>query len=221
MRHVPHLYLPQPWVPNVLSIDDGVMHHMERVLRLGPGVPVTYTDGAGKLGRGSLVTGGILRGDETTVAAPAPLLTVAVAPPKSRERQRFLVEKLTELGVARLVWLTSRRGEGRPPKSAKAISWAVAALQQSRRCHLMAIEGPVPPSHVPGRGARWVADAAGVAVGEAQAADPLVLLIGPEGGFDQEELDPDWLRIRLSDGILRVETAATTGAAVLLAPRSE
>ena len=131
MRHVPHLCVPGPWEASAIELDPGHARHLTRVLRLRDGDRVSYTDGRGNIGEGSLEGATILRGPEQVVDRPAPEVSVAVAAPRALARQRFIVEKLAELGVDRLYWLVTRLGEGRPPKRKKAAAWARAALEQS------------------------------------------------------------------------------------------
>src|SRR5690606_40670004 len=100
-RHVPHVRAADGWEGSVLPLTADQTHHLRRVLRRVDGEEVSYTDGAGRIGRGRLTGDGVERGEETTVPRPMGL-TLAVAPPKSKDRARFVVEKLAELGVARL-----------------------------------------------------------------------------------------------------------------------
>ncbi len=210
MGHIPHLHVPGPWAGPRLPLPDGQRRHLERVLRLGYGDHVSYTDGEGVQGEGRLASGAVERGPEHAVPARAPL-AMAVAPPAQRSRVRFVVEKLAELGVARLVWVRTVRTEGRPPPSAKSRAWAVAALEQSRSAWLMdvstggveALQRPLVVAD-PGGDTRWPDRCATV-------------LIGPEGGLDEEEFPPDAYRISLGPTVLRVETAALVAAT--LAPR--
>jgi molecular chaperone DnaJ len=138
MGHVPHLFLPGPWEGSRLQLGDDHLHHLGRVLRMGDGAEVTYTDGAGTVGEGWLAEAAIERGVETPGPSTASL-ELAVAPPASRQRARFVVEKLAELGVRRLIWVRTRHTEGRPPANDKSKAWAVSALEQSRGAWLMAV----------------------------------------------------------------------------------
>ncbi|NIU66799.1 MAG: hypothetical protein GWN07_15065, partial [Actinobacteria bacterium] len=132
MAHRPHLLVPGPWEGDVVSLSDAQTRHLRRVLRLEMGGAVDYTDGAGRRGSGRMTEGGLERGDEWMDAEPQPSLCLAVAPPHARERVRFLVEKLSEMGVARIRWLRTHHGEGRPPRGDRAAAWAAGALEQSR-----------------------------------------------------------------------------------------
>lgn len=211
MAHVPHLYLPGPWTQSHLSPSDEQSRHVQKVLRLREASSVSYTDGLGTAGVGTWIGGSVARGDEHSTERVREL-RVAVAPPKAKERQRFLVEKLSELGVTQLIWLRTTFTEGRP--AAKAESWAIAALEQSRGAFLMSISGPEPYEHVEG----WLADPAGERLVERApfTEKSITLLIGPEGGFSEDEMAQAKQTFSLGTTILRTETAAIVAAGICL-----
>ncbi len=213
MKHVPHLFLPAPWEPSELPLDESHRHHLSRVLRLGAGSPVTYTDGVGRFGEGVLGEGAVFRGPEAESETPASAVSVAVAPPRKPSRLRFLVEKLAELGVDRLIWLNTTWGEGRPPGSDKAAAWAISALEQSRGAWLMQIEGPVNIDDLPAA-TLWVAERESFP--PPTVVDSVILVIGPEAGFSEGEIPASANRFSLGRRVLRVETAAIAGATLLL-----
>lgn len=204
--HFPHLFVEGPWDDDTLGVTRDQLHHLEKVLRLTPGELVSYTDGRGTVGKGGFEGGRITRDLEETVPRPNQL-TLAVPPPASRDRCRFLVEKLSELGVARLVWLSTNRGEGRIPHAGKATSWAVSALEQSRGGWLIEV-GP--------KLASWddLDRPLVVAVpgGGNEDFEVRTVAIGPEGGLDPAEIPADAASIDLGSTILRVETAAVVAA---------
>lgn len=208
MRHVPHLLLPPPW-GSILPLADQQRLHLAKVLRLGEGDSVTYTDGEGTRGRGWLRGGQVERGDEVAVAPPTDL-TLAAPPPSARERARFLVEKAAELGVQRLLWVRTVRGEGKAPNRAKAMAWAASALEQSRGSWLMEVGEAEIAGLDPAR--LVVADAGGA---PEPPADRSNLLVGPEGGLDPGEIPAGAARLDLGPTVLRVETAALTGIVLL------
>ena len=181
--------------------------HLVGVLRLDPGRPVTYTDGAGTTGDGVWTGTEIRRGDESGVQ-PSGDVIIAVAPPKGSDRQRFVVEKLAELGVGRLIWLSTRYGDARPPKAAKADAWAIGALEQSRGAWKMCIEGPIrleglPPgfllAHQDGESLR-------------ARGGPVTIAIGPAGGWHPDEIAVEARTVSLGTSVLRTETAAIAAA---------
>jgi 16S rRNA (uracil1498-N3)-methyltransferase len=206
MKHVPHLVIGAPWDGPKLHLSVVQWRHLTKVMRMKSGQHVTYTDGLGTIGQGILGPQTVDRGEEETVER-RPRLTIAVAPPSNKDRQRFLVEKLAELGVARLLWLKTAHGENRVANPAKVFSWVHAAVEQSRGAYLMEtsgelvelsqLEGDVVICH-PG--------------GAANPGGADVIAIGPEGGFSDEEI-PDGARLwDLGPTTLRVETAAIVAA---------
>lgn len=216
VAHVPHVYVPPPWPPGDLPLPADALRHLQRVLRRAPNTPVSYTDGAGTVGDGSLGAATIVRGHEEVVTRGR-LLTCAVAPPRRTDRARFLVEKLAELGVDRLVWLRTRHTQASPPRGEKARAWAVSALEQSRGAHLMEICGPLGLTEL-GDAATLVVTAAGG--GSADAALPaesdLTIVVGPEGGLADAEIPCGAVRLGLGARILRTETAAVVAAGLAL-----
>jgi 16S rRNA U1498 N3-methylase RsmE len=137
---------------------------------------------------------------------------MAVAPPASKDRQRFLVEKLAELGVARLRWLSTEHGKDKPPSPSKVFSWVLAAVEQSRGALLMETSSDLvslteldPPL--------VVCDP----MGDSAKPPATTVAIGPEGGWSEGEVPggvPTW---SLGGTLLRVETAAVVAAARILA----
>jgi RsmE family RNA methyltransferase len=202
MKHTPHLVVGAPWEGRKLTLSVVQWRHITKVLRMKSGQPVTYTDGLGKIGKGILGPQMIERGEEQTVDRPTNL-TVAVAPPANKDRQRFLVEKLAELGVARLIWLETTRGKERVANISKVFSWVHAAVEQSRGAYLMEVSDDVVR----------LSDLDGDVVvchpgGDDYPGEADVVAIGPEGGFSDDEIPPGARLWDLGPTVLRVETAA-------------
>ncbi len=217
MAHIPHVYVPGPWPDGDLVLPEPALHHLETVLRRSPGSTVTYTDGEGRMGEGRLEGAHVRRGAERLVERPFPPITLAVAPPRSADRQRMIVEKLAELGVDRLVWLRSRHGEGRPPRPDKAAAWAAGALEQSRGAHRLEVSSQqLPPLDL--NPLLFVADQQGEPFPPFTGA--VTLVVGPEGGLAPDEIPDGAVRVSLGDRVLRVETAAIAGATLLTALRA-
>jgi 16S rRNA (uracil1498-N3)-methyltransferase len=210
MGHIPHLLLPRPWEAERIDVSGEQRHHLEKVLRVSDGTPIEYTDGSGSIGRGSYHSGGVARGEESTAPRPSDL-TVVAAPPDNRDRARFMVEKLAELGVAELRFLGTRHGQGRPPRIDRVRSWAVSGLEQSRGAWLMKLpEGVVALASLDGP--LVVCDASA----STDRPKARIVVIGPEGGWAPGEVPDDAERWSLGNTVLRVETAAIVAAARLL-----
>jgi len=219
--------------------------HLSRVLRAKVGDAVTLFDGRGRSWLARVASMG--RNDvgleiERELSAPesAPPeaatggpahVTLAVALPKG-DRQKWMVEKLTELGVARLVPLATTRGVAEATSGAQARleRVVVEACKQSGRNTLMEIAPGMTLAQLaagPAAAARCVvADPGGSGVlPPPRTAAPgfpagWLGLVGPEGGFTPEELAAadrmGCARIGLGPHILRVETAAIALAVRLL-----
>jgi 16S rRNA (uracil1498-N3)-methyltransferase len=175
------------------------------------GDKVTYTDGLGTVGHGVLGQHLIERGDEESVERPT-RITMVVAPPSNKDRQRFLVEKLAELGVERLEWLETRHGKNRVSSASKVFSWVLAATEQSCGAWLMEV-GPDLVT-LADLGPGLVICQPG---GEQTTPSARTVVVGPEGGFADDELPEEAKRWDLGPTILRVETAAIAAAAKLSA----
>lgn len=211
MKHIPHLVIPAPWSGEDLPVSVLQSRHLSKVLRVNRGDRVTYTDGLGVVGDGVLGGHVVRRGDEEEVPRSY-ALEFAVAPPASKERQRFLVEKLAEIGVARLSWLHTKHGKNRPPTAHKSFAWALSAVEQSRGAWLMEIAPDM---------TTWSELESPVVVCERSGGvmphRPRTVVIGPEGGFAADEIPEMSVTWDLGPTVLRVETAATVAAARLLA----
>lgn len=194
-----------------ISLDDDTEHHLRRVLRLRDGEPVSVTDGHGRWCLAVVVREGNtvrLEAASAIVAEPTPSrpIKIAAAIPKG-DRLDWMVQKVTELGVARLVLLHADRSVVRwkPDRLDHHLERvqriADEALRQSRRVFRLTIDAPVPAVALLGG---YVMAEPG---GRALAADDTAVAIGPEGGWSEAELRSGRDRIDLGDTILRTETA--------------
>lgn len=203
----------------VLEPDDA--HHLMRVLRLRAGEPVTVSDGRGGWRLCEWAGAGLSPvGEVASVAPLAPPITIAFALVKG-DRPEWIVQKLTELGVDRIIPLATDRSIVRWD-AAKAVLQcarlarvAKGAAMQSRRVWLPAV-GPLTGFS---EAASWSGAArADPGGGPPSLARPAVL-VGPEGGWSEAEQAADLPTVGASDAILRAETAALTFGVLLTALR--
>lgn len=210
MPHVPHLFIRPPWSGDRHDLGTASINHLFKSLRLDPGSTITYTDGQGRIGTGELAAAHLVRGEERSVPPPIDL-EIAVAPPHERDRIRFLVEKAAEHEVRTLRWLRTRFGNTRPAQVSRANDWAISALEQSRGAWLTVVESEwVALSDLEDDRTTLLADPAGSEAPE--AAPPLRVVVGPEGGWAEGEIPDDWPRLSLGRNILRTETAVSAAA---------
>jgi 16S rRNA (uracil1498-N3)-methyltransferase len=198
------------------TLDDATEHHLFRVLRVRSGDPVSVTDGEGRWRSCSATSDGLAAISDVVYeprrSSPA---AVAFAIPK-QDRPEWIVQKLTELGIDRIVLLHAERSVVRWDSDranrhlAKLRRVAEEALQQSRGVWLPAIDGPLEASEVL---SDWAVAEPG---GRSSDAVARSIAIGPEGGWTADELANSSGQVALGSNVLRVETAAIVAATVIL-----
>lgn len=200
-------------------------HHLERVLRVRTGDPVVLGDGSGRWRPARFGSPIVEPGPVASAAPIGPPIGVAFALVKGG-RPELVVQKLTELGVDRIVPFRAARSVVRwdEAKAAKALDRLLAvARAATMQCHR-----PWLPAVEPVRDLGTLLDGSGVALadrgGSPPSLDHRLVLVGPEGGWTPEELDAAQRvgasRMTLGDHVLRAETAAMTAAALLTGLRS-
>jgi 16S rRNA (uracil1498-N3)-methyltransferase len=213
--------------------DDG--HHLQRARRVRPGETVTAADGYGRWRVFTVADAAagtvVLHATSALAHEPqlTPRLTVACSLTKG-EKPEFAVQKLTELGVDRIVVVEAARSVVRwdDAKSATAMERlqrvAREAGAQSRRARIPVVDGPVAPIELLAHRGLVVAAAGGVpahGLPEPPGGE-WVVAVGPEGGFDDAELAAFGAAPRLAIGpfVLRAETAAIAAAAAVAGRRT-
>ena len=193
------------------------------MLRLRPGEAVTATDGRGSWRWCTLAPGGLEPAGDVVVTAPSePSITVAFALVKG-DRPEWIVQKLTELGVDRIVpfesarsvvrWLGTAKVEHHVSRLRKV---AREAAMQSRRLFLPEVTTVCAVAEVFADPAMAAAEPGG----ERPTGAITAIAIGPEGGFTSAELALANRHISLPGGVLRAETAAIAAGVVLASARA-
>jgi 16S rRNA (uracil1498-N3)-methyltransferase len=198
---------------------------------LGHGDTVELFDDAGHVASGTIgecdANHVVVRIEKIQTDTNPTKITIASAVPKG-DRADWMIEKLSELGVARFIPLATARSVVLPSGQNKRDRWmriATESAKQSRRTGVMQIEQLTPLDEL----IKWVSS--GIYLSTAPDAAPLaslssfrlhpssLMLVGPEGGWtDQEVALMDRIPLtgaKLTGTILRVETAAVTAAAVI------
>jgi 16S rRNA (uracil1498-N3)-methyltransferase len=223
-------FSPHPITAGCMMLDGPEAHHLLHVMRASVGDEVTLFDDSGAEFKATVET--LRRADaelriierreidrELTFA-----LVVGVALPKG-DRQKWLVEKLTELGVTTLVPLITERCVAQPAAAAvdRLRRSVIEAAKQCGRNRLMKIAEPqswaswIVGDEIATR--RLLAHPGGFSLSEISRSEPAStqLAIGPEGGLSEAEVvaatTAGWQAVSLGQRILRVETAAVALAA--------
>ncbi len=210
-----HVFVDDLDAPKLLDDD---VHHLARVLRLRDGERVTASDGRGnwrtcRFEANSLTADGTVESENSDVD-----VTVLFALGKG-DKPEIVVQKLTELGVSRIVPFVAERSVVKwdPDKARRNVERlrkvAREAAMQSRQVVLPRVDDLQSS----------LASAVSL-VGHVSLAEPggaeldtsvVAVAVGPEGGFTDSELDGR-PTVSLPGGILRTETAAVVAGALLV-----
>lgn len=215
-----HAFVADPEAPE-LAPDD--RHHLERVLRVRRGEEVTVSDGAGRWRPCRMAAGGVLEptGDVVVVPRPRPEVAVAVALTKG-DRPELAVQKLTELGVDRILPFVAERSVARweGERAARHVDRlrrvSREAAVQARLAFLPIVTELTDFSAVAALPGAARCDRGG----RAPSLDLPILLVGPEGGWSDAERDHPLPVVGLGPTVVRAETAAIAAGALLTALRA-
>jgi 16S rRNA (uracil1498-N3)-methyltransferase len=220
----------------VVTLGEDRVHHLRRVLRRDDGAELELTDGHGRLVTAELVgQAARLTAAPRAVAPPVPAVTVHHAVPKGRALDE-IVRTLAELGVAEVRPVITDHTESRPTGDrARSVgdrlrAVAESALQQAQSAHLCLVADPAPLDVTlrDGTGGATALAAHPAAVttlgahmATVEAEVPIHLLVGPEGGLSDRELealtDSGWTAVSAGATVLRTVHAATVLTAAVLA----
>jgi 16S rRNA (uracil1498-N3)-methyltransferase len=231
-RSPPRLYVETPLGHGAaVTLDGAPAHYLGGVLRLGAGDGVLLFDDRTGEWRATIAEAGRKR---MTLAVEArtrpreqvPDLWLLFAPVK-RGRIDWLVEKATELGVARLMPVVTARTVVDRLNLDRLRAHAIEAAEQCGRTALPALDAPARLDTVladwpAGRPLHFADEAGGAPLAEAAAPPPAAILIGPEGGFTDAERAairalPDARPVSLGPRILRADTAMAAAVSLWMA----
>ena len=241
--------MPARTAPITLTADAHVAGHL-RVLRMREGDALTLFDGSGVEWAVSILRiekRAILLSldDRAQLSRESPLNITLVQSLASAEKMDWIVQKATELGVARIVPVRSTRStlrldaERAEKKHAHWCGIAIAACEQCGRNTLPVIEPIIalstwlaaprdgvrfalhPPSPLDAAGAKSLVSHLSLTTDVTPA---VTIVIGPEGGFDAAEIDllaATCTLVTLGSRVLRTETAGLAAIAVLQSLRGD
>jgi len=235
---MPRFYCPPPLpASGTFELPPEAAHHAARVLRLREGDPVQIFDGLGnerhgtitELGGKHVVIDGIIAVDNDRESPLNVLLAQALS---SSEKMDLVIQKATELGVTEIQPIDTERSVARlsAERAVKRLEhWqqvAIAACEQCGRNVLPQIHAPLDimvwfqqMQKLPDTKFILLPQGATSLQTQDKPQGRISLLIGAEGGFTQAESDTalrcGFTAVRMGTRVLRTETAAIAGLAVL------
>ena len=223
-------FLSQTPTEDTARLEGDEARHLARVMRAKTGDTVELFDGHGtswaatveRIQRNHVELS--LDQKQLEPVSDKPTLTLAVALPKG-DRQKWLIEKITELGTDSLVPLTTTRSVAEPTVAAmgRLRRGVIESCKQSGRNRLLEITPPQSLHDLlatSSAGLRILACPDGSPMHSllSKPIDNLLIVIGPEGGFTDEEISTaqahGFQQMSLCQNILRIETAAVAAAVI-------
>ena len=226
-------------VPPTVRITGPLLHHLRQSLRLQRGEMLSVTDDRGTRYRAEIaeVTGHALVGrivDTTSAPAKAGASIILAQALLKGEKMDWVIQKATELGVDRIVPVLAAHSVVRPRADRiehQRARWqriALEAAQQSERWSLPLLDEPATVAELWSRSKTAASKillaerSSGASLTNVPLPGPggeLWLLIGPEGGWEQEEaaqaLQQGFVAVTLGPRILRAETAAIAAMSIV------
>lgn len=208
---------------DIAELGENETRHASKALRFREGDTITFTDGTGGWYEGTIIrmlndSAQIKIASHKKIPPYIPHLVLAMGIIKKRDRLEFAVEKATELGASDICLFQSRHTVKENVRMDRLESTVLSAMKQSQRAWLPEIK--LFPSL--GKLLETYRDTYCLAahekvnkepvIGHSIGNDKILLLIGPEGGFSDSEIEEVRQRggrlVSLGDYRLRTETAA-------------
>ena len=211
------MFTPTIYIPNCdldsdyITLDDSKLHHLKNVLRMKNEDNVNISNGNGKLLIGKLSKNDVkvsskkeyVRNHETKIFVP---------PLREKNRFRFMIEKLVELNVSKLVIGKTENSQNTRIEADRISNWAISAVEQSGSPFFPDIEVT---EEIDFSIFRTCFDISGEPINkDTDKVDTFA--IGPEGGWSPKELANFEIKYKITDFNLRSETAAVSAVSLIM-----
>ncbi len=211
------MFTPTIYIPNCdldsdyITLDDSKLHHLKNVLRMKNEDNVNISNGNGKLLIGKLCKNDVkvsskkdyVRNHETKIFVPAL---------REKNRFRFMIEKLVELNVSKLVIGKTENSQNTRIEADRISNWAISAVEQSGSPFFPDIEVT---EEIDFSIFKTCFDISGEPINkDTDKVDTFA--IGPEGGWSPKELTNFEIKYKITDFNLRSETAAVSAVSLIM-----
>ena len=226
--------MPIFYTPNILKeaeLPEEEARHCTRVLRLKEGDEISLTDGLGNFYKAKITLATnkrcLVEIIETITPKASPFsIHIAMGPTKNMDRNEWMAEKTTEIGLSELTFLNCRYSERRNIKLDRVEKKMVSAMKQSKTPSLPRLNGLTAFEDFvkqPFDGQKFIAHCyekdKQTLKNIYTKGENALILIGPEGDFSEEEvklaIENDFLPVSLGENRLRTETAALFACSII------
>ncbi len=196
-------------------------NHIIKVLRHKPGDKLYFTDGRGGKYLTEIISASgknctVKIVEHTKTEANSPKIHIAIAPPKKIDRFEFFVEKAVEAGISEITPIITRFSERKKLNIQRIEKIAISAMKQSLRYYKPQINQLINFNDFISKqynAEKYIALCnAEKKINQIPISDNYLIIIGPEGGFDNNEInladEKNFKSVKLSNSRLRTETAA-------------
>lgn len=214
---------------NQIEITGEDLHHLKTIMRRKPGDAIEVINGKGSLFSGNIIE---IKNSRAIIKVtdvffkPEPEPGIIIAPSLIKKRpMKFMIEKLTEIGVDEIRPLTFSRTDVKPGNEplAEYKKIATESLKLNNRLWATKIFEPVSISElIEGSGnirSKILLDIEGKNGSFSFETPPFLCVIGPQGDFTGEERDlfrqNGFNLLNINSSVLKVETAAISIASIL------
>ena len=218
-------------IQNEYFLSEEESRHCARVLRKQAGDYIQITDGCGSFYEAQLTEvspkkSSFIIQKSTKIPKPDFCIHIAIAPTKNMDRIEWFVEKAIEIGIDKITFLSTAHSERNKINLDRIRKKAISAMKQSVRPFLTKVNDLIKLQHFIEKNS---ADQKFVAHLEeltptflnhvAKPSSDYLILIGPEGGFSNEEIELAKLNnfklVSLGNHRLRTETAGVVATSIL------
>lgn len=220
---------------NYIFLSAAESHHIKNVLRLKIGDEIIICDRAGAQYAGQIDSlddqcGVKILSLLKSLSEPGLKLTLCQCLPKG-DKLELIIQKCTELGISRIIPVSSSRCVSRPDNKdaqKKTARWQKIAAEASKQCGRSVIPEITRITSLQALGlsgrrlfAYELENAVSLTDKQLRNEPEAALLIGPEGGFDASEaehlIQNGWEPVSLGPRILRTETASIAAVSIIMA----
>ena len=223
----------KPGQPAAVSRDQA--HYLSGVMRLSPGDTITVFDGASGAWRARIVEaskrGGLLEVEERVAEQRDPPDLWLLFAPIKKARTDFIVEKACEMGASRILPVATRFTNSERVRRDRLQAHAVEAAEQCGGTFVPEVAeieplGKLLDTWPEGRALVFCDEGLAGEAAPALPPAPAAILIGPEGGFSDDERSrlrglPQTVPVSLGPRILRADTAAVAALTLWQAARGD